>query len=777
MDPYTRTNRFCHITKRLLAPALWALWLSIPQAHAERLTLSASDIRASWIYPVGVIQLDASGPFRSVFIEKNINPFAKATVRGAGAALSSANRAFDGDPLTGWSPPEGTPIEDWQIEIDFGQVLPLQQIRLQFDENAPPLGFFTISLSKGEGFINSANVLVEGTLLYSGSERFAFNEAHELTIDLENEMVKVIRIEADRAPEGRPVLAEIAATAYGDNIAFGLIENGGSVEIEAAVVSTAGRNPAEMFDGELSTMYWVGTTNAGSSRGGATFGSYNIDLGAKYRIDSAWLHGAPLGIPPRRRHFYANFVSYQVFYSDGSLSPDGSLFYQELAAAPNDNKNLLTTRNFRHDFAPVTARHLRVFFPTSEDGFIIGGGDGMTAFHLHGLGLVGELQVYGEGHPVEVELRSPVIDLGSEWNITEVEWDAEQPPGSQFLLRSRTGDQIVEENRYFEKKGKEITQKRYEKLIKSFRGPIETTLQPGDGWSIWSEEYIQSGTQFRSPSPRRYVQLEAEMLSTDPQARIALDELALVYSRPLAHTALGEVHPALVEPGAETEFTYFLRPDYARNSQGFGAIALEASVPLTFREIRIDGTPIDVEITPTDAGLRLHLPQRILAAERVELHFAATVFQNSTRFRAFLERENGLKTYRQQVDPGNAVPEMPGAGDAVSLPVDQVLLTRLDIGAGLLTPNGDGINDALEISFDVLKVIDARPIEARICDLHGRLVRTLNNAPGVAGHYSLSWDGHQNSGALASPGLYLFHLQIAGDSITRTLVRSIGLSY
>jgi flagellar hook assembly protein FlgD len=94
-----------------------------------------------------------------------------------------------------------------------------------------------------------------------------------------------------------------------------------------------------------------------------------------------------------------------------------------------------------------------------------------------------------------------------------------------------------------------------------------------------------------------------------------------------------------------------------------------------------------------------------------------------------------------------------------------------------LTPNGDGINDALEISFDVLKVIDARPIEARICDLHGRLVRTLNNAPGVAGHYQLSWDGRHNLGALASPGLYLFHLQIAGDSITRTLVRSIGLSY
>ena len=83
--------------------------------------------------------------------------------------------------------------------------------------------------------------------------------------------------------------------------------------------------------------------------------------------------------------------------------------------------------------------------------------------------------------------------------------------------------------------------------------------------------------------------------------------------------------------------------------------------------------------------------------ERVELDFAATVFQNNTRFRAFLERESGLDTLRQQVNPGDAVPDLAGAGDAVSLPVDG--------------------------------------------------------------------------------SLYLFRLQIAGDSATRTLVRSIGLSY
>ena len=344
-------------------------------------------------------------------------------------------------------------------------------------------------------------------------------------------------------------------------------------------------------------------------------------------------------------------------------------------------------------------------------------------------------------------------------------------------MRSRTGDHVVEQMRYFDKNGKEVTKRRYEKLIASFRGPIETTLQPGDGWSVWSEEYLRTGTRFRSPSPRRYVQLEAELRANNPQAGIALDALSLIYSRPLARTAVGEVHPARVEPGEQTDFTYFLRPEFARDSQGFEAIALEASVPLAFRGLQIDGAAINVEVEQTNVGLRLHLPERIAAAERVELGFAATVFQNNTRFRAFLERESGLDTLRQQVDPGDAVLDLAGAGDAVSLPVDGSLLTRLDMGAGIFTPNGDGFNDALAISFDVLKVLDARPIEARVYDLRGRLVRTLRDAAGVAGHYQLIWDGRRDSGALAPPGLYLFRLQIAGDSATRTLVRSIGLSY
>ncbi|MXX40868.1 MAG: hypothetical protein F4Y91_08670 [Gemmatimonadetes bacterium] len=763
-----------------LLPLALCLLVPCSSIRAERLVMTAADIGENWVYPPGGLRLDEAGSVRPVRLGKDIDPLSEATVRRAGAAQSTAARAFDGNLATSWSPPPSTAPKDWWLEIDLGQVFPVQQIRLRFADSGPPLPFFNLSLSKGERFINSANVVVEGTLLYSHSERFAFNEGRDVTIDLDDELVQVLRIEATREMTGAPALAEIQIKAFGDNIAFDLIANGGTVDVEAAIVAVAGV-PSVMFDGDLSTMWRVNPLAKGSSGDSETFGDYRIDLGATYWINSVWLLGEPLGIPPRLRHYYANFLSYKLQYSDGSLAPDGSLAWQALASIPPDPRYLLDVRNFRHDVPLIAARYLRLIYPTSQGGNIIGGGlsssDIANTGRLDGLGLVSEFQVYGEGYPARVVLRSPVIDLGSNWNITAIEWAIDAPLGARFTLRSRTGNHVVEEIRYFDKNGKEVTKRRYEKLIASFRGPIETTLQPGDGWSVWSEEYLRTGTRFRSPSPRRYVQLEAELRADDPQAGIALDALALIYSRPLARTAVGEVHPALVAPGEQTDFTYFLRPEFARDSQGFEAIALEASVPLAFRGLQIDGASINAEVKQTNAGLRLHLPERIAAAERVELGFAATVFQNNTRFRAFLERKSGLDTLRQQVDPGDAVSDLAGAGDAVSLPVDSSLLTRLDMGTGIFTPNGDGVNDALAISFDVLKVLDARPIEAHIYDLRGQLVRTLRDASGVAGHYQLTWDGRRDSGAMAPPGLYLFRLQIAGDSATRTLVRSIGLSY
>ena len=162
--------------------------------------------------------------------------------------------------------------------------------------------------------------------------------------------------------------------------------------------------------------------------------------------------------------------------------------------------------------------------------------------------------------------------------------------------------------RYFDKNGKEVTKRRYEKLIASFRGPIETTLQPGDGWSVWSEEYLRTGTRFRSPSPRRYVQLEAELRADDPQAGIALDALDFdLLPSSGAHRSWRSPPRTRCEPGEQTDFTYFLRPEFSRDSQGFEAIALEASVPLAFRGLQIDGASVNAEVETDECGPPLAL--------------------------------------------------------------------------------------------------------------------------------------------------------------------------
>ena len=67
------------------------------------------------------------------------------------------------------------------------------------------------------------------------------------------------------------------------------------------------------------------------------------------------------------------------------------------------------------------------------------------------------------------------------------------------------------------------------------------------------------------------------------------------------------------------------------------------------------------------------------------------------------------------------------------------------MGPLALTPNGDGINDALRVEFDLVNVLAARRIGLRIFDLAGRLV-WVREEEGKAGGRAWVWDGRGSWG-------------------------------
>ncbi|MXW81073.1 MAG: hypothetical protein F4Z57_19220, partial [Gemmatimonadetes bacterium] len=93
----------------------------------------------------------------------------------------------------------------------------------------------------------------------------------------------------------------------------------------------------------------------------------------------------------------------------------------------------------------------------------------------------------------------------------------------------------------------------------------------------------------------------------------------------------------------------------------------------------------------------------------------------------------------------------------------------------VLTPNGDGINDAVELSFVVFKAQDAVPM-VEVRDLVGRPVVQLT--PVAEGPTRLfTWNGQDSAGATVPPGIYLWRIDVNADSGDAIELRVVEVAY
>ena len=337
--------------------------------------------------------------------------------------------------------------------------------------------------------------------------------------------------------------------------------------------------------------------------------------------------------------------------------------------------------------------------------------------------------------------------------------------------------------RHFDRFGREISEERWLNVRnEKHRGPVVVEEYPGPRWSRWSEVYGASGDFFKSPSPRRMVQVQVRLSSRDPLRAAQIGRLQLNFTAPLVDQVIAEVWPVRgLEPGKDYEFILYWRPTFASVDPGFDKILLRssASAPLELLSVQ-HGSDLDLRrgvthslwpgelklVKPEPSSLELEWPEIMRGGEGLyAIRFRTRIFLNSTVFSLHLHNSRlpGVEQAATEGDVGVAASSQSLVVVAdlrqASLFADPRVVPRV------LTPNGDGINERAELSFSVYRMEGPGIFDVGVYDLTGYRVRDLSFArPQASGKHRIFWDGRDDGGDLLAPGLYLLQIRFSVDS-------------
>jgi hypothetical protein len=741
----------------------------------------------------------------------------------AGSSPFTARFTIDGNDATSWGPAISDPLADWWLEIDLGRLVVAQKIIIRFADETegdpflqfkvlgwrqpPPRSTTTYTLAgtriprfweigrttrpnktqrvfefeprPTEGadaaFVGDPLERLQLIATHSDSSRaFEVSAVEHAALRADRKgavdyyrrtqsgsVRQVTQAEYDGFAEEQqgpiryyrqeiPRIAEIEVITVGDNINLGLLDRSGT-----AVIETSGGDlkdiAAVISDGDYS-----------KGHNGSIFSKtyeYLEDLGGLFWVDT--MHYLTDGA--------SSIDALSVDISDGSRAPDGSIRYD-----PVGESNVLGTSGhssskgirFRElHMEPAKVRYVRARFSNP----------------LSGLSYIGftEVMIYGEGYVPGVELTSDLIELGQSKNLIAIEWLGDMPEGTRIQLQTRTGGQPREVTTYHDAAGNAVTESRYQRLPTSKRGEITTHPEPGEDWSPWSVAYSRSGAEITSPSPRPFLQLRARLETDHVNVAATLRSVVLQMADPVADRLVGEVWPLRIGTvGAETEFSLYIRPEIGSGTQGFDEIRVEATAGARIELVGVNsgsdgdfqaGMAVPLAVrngTPQSAPESLHirLARRLSrGVDVVEVRFRATILGNSASFRAFVR--DGEDGFWQRVDEGDATQVVNSQRVTVLALQGVEVLTGLTLSGQVLTPNDDGVNDDLVLSFAVARVNDARPVRLTIHDLAGREVqRVAELRQDARGQYALRWDGTDTSGQLVAPGIYLARIVVEADA-------------
>ena len=765
-------------------------------APAEQLVFDSAEEWADWTRPFGLTQVDEQGRLQLVRFDKDINAvrdahlFAHETkergesvvggVWEVGSGAETAPLAIDGDPETLWQPDPESAAEDWFITIDLGRAVLAREIRLTFPdhEGARPLRQFTVLVNTGVRIVATRDVFLFRSVYRTTRPNDQTSIAIPLGFPANDSTLVVdpgLQVDPDQRDGYRVIqyisimseeqnidgaLAEIEVIAVGDNVAINT-DRRGSFNDGFNATSTA-----NLFDANLNTNNSIssGSGELGWKEGGVFFA---VDLGALFFVDEMFIYSMRPQEGTLGFGVGGTGPGHTILFSDGTLTLGSGLPVVEAF----DYTELLTHLN------PGSARlhYIRYLFKPRKKRYLFWHGISDSGW---GQAKWGELMLFSPGYPAQVVLRSDFIDLGTADGrprvINALSWDADLPPGARIQLRSRSGNALREVYAFHNKIGEEVTEEKWLSSPKVLRGAVDTSLVVGEDWDAWSNDYQSPSEPFKSQSPRRYVQLELILATDDPQVAPTIDALTIEFEEALVQEALGRIEPRSARPNEPTRFTYTLATRAQPADSGFDRLRfvlpepadLEAGIQLHAGDALIDPATIEAR----GDTLLITLP-RAITADSLAIRFTTRVLRNATRIDLDLgasERPGLWQSVEAMTRRANIVllPAVPGS---------RRLIGDLAVVPPVFSPNGDGVNDQLTIRFVVLKV-DAPDPQVQVFDLAGRLVAQLEPSA-TGGQRSYTWDGTDEQGATAAPGLYLCRIDLGAQTGEDCAVRLLGLAY
>jgi len=562
--------------------------------------------------------------------------------------------------------------------------------------------------------------------------------------------------------------------------------------------------PLKLVDGDSLTSTEAVFKSSGNPAGTAFF----FDLGAAFPINRVRFYPAA-GDPDGHMRAYELFVSDNQSF-DSSRRPT----YTSLRRVENNDTSLV-----EFAFATANTRFIQLK-NLSKTPF------SLAEFEVYGEGFlpvssyVSQLHSFGapvnfgrllldatrlsqgeveEAPRCAVQVRNGADDTplnyyrsdretGTETEVSLTEYETELPRLAFFRLNALTGAPI-----------EEVSREAYLALPVEEQGPIRDFVRgsirtDGENWSPWSAPMALDSTgsyvfELDLPGPRAYLQFRVSFTG-DAANAVRLDAFRLEYSPQLASGAVGEVAVAAdpapaggvaaVPSGVDTTFTCDIRALFDQTGlAGFSGIKLASFPAPVFERLEI-GDPLApaavarVETAPDGFSVFFAPAMDPQNSQPLRLIFRQQALEHHTAVDAWL------------LGPAGSVPQPVAAGNAN----DRVLTNALTVYTtdpapdlqvrllpAILTPNGDGVNEAARIDYALIQFAGPIQMDVEVFDLSGRRVRRLLSGLQPSGAYQLSWNGRDEGGQLLPPGAYLCRVQARAQARTFASEKIIGVVY